>query len=133
MQLDKFYEQCRDKYGWDDGDNEPAGVYQARDALVRLINKHLPPECMVEAYGYDRPGTHNGSLILYRTKGSTGQFGPEVQDLPQPEEVDQILCDAEESEELIITLECLVIEAEPPKPQKSKKRARPGRTNLPLR
>ncbi len=109
--LSKIYEECRSKYGWEDGEMQPLGIYEARDAIVKLINKHLPADCPLEAYGYDRPGVHNGALIFYRERGTT-----EIVELQEPDEVGDILFDAENSGELRILLKCEVIANDNPTP-----------------
>lgn len=103
MNLDAIYDNMRTKYGWNDGDEEPVGSYEARDAIVKVINANLPPNCPVEAYGFNRPGMHNGALILYRAKGSTLE-----EELPEPEGVYDILYLAQEQEILIVHLELRV-------------------------
>ena len=109
MGLHHFYEEMRIKYGWNDGEFAPIGVDEARDELVKLINSKLPEDCPVEAYGYDRPGTHNCHLLLYKLRGAKptdtdGYCGEEE----EPEEIGDILWDAEENDELYIVLSCEV-------------------------
>lgn len=96
------YEEMRDKYGWNDGSLEPANACEVRDMLVKYINDHLPPDSSVEAYGFDRPGYHNGAMIRYRRKDDPGTNADE------PEEVDEILSRAEEDGVLIIYPQLIV-------------------------
>ena len=104
MDLQTIYQEMRTKRGWQDGNNEPNGSYEVRDDLVRLINANLPPDCPVEAYGFNRNGLHNGALLLYRKKGvsnilsSGGHFGEEA----EPECVQEILSEAQEEEVLCV-------------------------------
>lgn len=99
MDLITIYENMRSKYGWDDGDSEPIGSYEARDAIVELINVNLPSDCCVEAYGYDRAGVHNGALILYRKKDS-----PQEIDEDEPDCIYSILYSAMDQEILNMDL-----------------------------
>ena len=85
------YQNMTSKYGWNDGNEEPVGSYDLRDAIVRLINDNLPEDCPVEAYGYDRSGMHNGALILYRIKGSKEDTEEDA-----PPEIHKILAAADE-------------------------------------
>ncbi len=126
MGIEHIYNECRNKYGWCDGDEQPGGIYEARDALVRLINRHLPSDCPVEAYSLDRPSMHNGALLLFREKGLTAEQALDKEEPPEPDEIGRILSDAEESGELVIDLKCEIFEAEVPKPRKSRKRSRSG-------
>jgi len=103
MDLEIIYENMRSKFGWSDGEAEPSGSYQARDNIVKLINANLPSSCNVEAYGFDRPGMHNGALILYRMKGSCN-----VENLDEPQEVPEILYDAMEQGIATVNIELTV-------------------------
>jgi len=49
------------KYGFSDGSACEARDWDARDVLVRKLNKHLTT---VRALPFDRPGFHNGCMIL---------------------------------------------------------------------
>lgn len=99
MTLVDVYDEMRKKSGWSDGDQQPEGVYEVRDELVSLIKMHLPPECTVEPYAYDRPGMHNGALILWRTKGSQN-----VEQCKEPDNIYDLLNKLEENEEVRVCL-----------------------------
>ncbi len=60
MTIADLYADMRDKFGFNDGGDVPAGMYDVRDALVDfLVMKGAPAE------KYDRPGMHNSCMILY--------------------------------------------------------------------
>lgn len=100
MNIIDAYQEMRTKWGWSDGDREPAGSYDVRDEIVKIINSNLPDDCPIEAYGYDRPGLHNGALILYREKGSENE-----QEAKEPDEVWKILEAACEDWDVYTTIE----------------------------
>ena len=107
MDLDSFYENCRDKWGFQDGEQQTYGCYVVRDQLVRLINDNAPADADIEAFAYNRPGMHNSCMIGYRHKrpdprqatieGVETQF-PKDEWLPMPPWVPDILAHAEEND-----------------------------------
>ena len=59
------WEDFAEKFGFNDGDGTEGRDYRARDILVGLLNEQ--PEmktAKVRAVAYDRPGVHNGCMIL---------------------------------------------------------------------
>jgi len=60
-----WWDQFTDKYGFDDGDEEPPGAQIMRDLLVEAINLALGPGTTLRAYAYDRPGMHNSTMIVF--------------------------------------------------------------------
>jgi hypothetical protein len=108
VNLNEIYGEMRSKYGWNDGDLEPRGSYEARNVIVKYINKHLPPDCPVEAFGYDRPGMHNGALISYRKKGLTDEQALAEEEAPEPEEIWDILRQAEENCDIEMYLQIVI-------------------------
>lgn len=73
----ELYEECRTKYGFSNGEMIPPGVEECRDLLVEAINALAPADAGVEAYAWNRPGSHNVYLIAWRVKGSDEDLVPE--------------------------------------------------------
>jgi hypothetical protein len=66
----RYWEEMRDKYGFNDGGSIPRDAEATRDVYVRVLN------VMAEAYRskfraekFDRPGVHNYCLILVKELG----------------------------------------------------------------
>ncbi len=62
----KYYEEMRNKYGFDDGGAQPAGVELYREAYILAINAIAEGmNSKVRAMAYDRPGMHNSCMIYF--------------------------------------------------------------------
>ena len=61
----KYLEDMTDKYGFGDGGNVPPDAYAARSVYTAAINKIAASlGSNTRALMYDRPGMHNGCMIL---------------------------------------------------------------------
>lgn len=64
----QYWDDMRDKFGFNDGEAIPAGAELYRDVYLRAVNLLLEQEkSQVRAVRYDRPGVHNGCMILLVT------------------------------------------------------------------
>lgn len=62
----KYFDEMLTKWGFGDGDAEPDGVYVYRKAYVAAINAFAEKyESNFRAVEFDRPGLHNGCVILF--------------------------------------------------------------------
>lgn len=61
----KYYDEMHDKYGFGDGGNTPPQAWLARDIYVTAINHFAAKRgSRVRLIRYDRPGMHNGCMVL---------------------------------------------------------------------
>jgi hypothetical protein len=61
----RYWDDMQSKYGFDDGDNEPAHAGEARGLYVRVLNTLLAACGALTRYeAFDRPGMHNSCLIV---------------------------------------------------------------------
>ena len=56
------WDDFTDKFGFNDGESLEDRDFKARDLLVKLINKQMPPTA--RAIPFDRAGCHNACLVL---------------------------------------------------------------------
>lgn len=91
MFLSDFYQECCDKYGFEDGASQPGGAYVARDEMVSIINRRLKKKGIKthRLTSYDRPGMHNGVMVLW-VDPDTGET------IEEPEGFGDILAELDE-------------------------------------
>jgi hypothetical protein len=83
----RFWDQMQDRYGFADGEATPDGVEVYRAVYVRAVNRladQLGSQCRVVAF--DRPGDHNGYLVLSHRLADLEQAG--IQPEAYTEDVD---------------------------------------------
>lgn len=60
----QYWDQMRDKYGFDEGSNIPPHAYALREVYVKVLNALLEKRgSKTRVAVFDRPGLHNGCLI----------------------------------------------------------------------
>ena len=64
MTISDLYDEMKDKYGFDDGNNIPLGIESARRKLIQYINKRLPKDSQ-KLVAYDRAGAHNWCMVVW--------------------------------------------------------------------
>jgi len=65
----RYYDDMRSKYGFSDGECEPAGIDAYREVYLITLNALLAEtESGVRVVAFHRPGLHNGCLISTVTR-----------------------------------------------------------------
>ena len=60
-----YYDEMLSKYGFNDGDSMPTGIEFYREVYMKVVNRLCEKlESNVRVVAYDRPGLHNGCIIL---------------------------------------------------------------------
>jgi hypothetical protein len=61
----RYFDEMLDKFGFDDGDAEPEGMRVYRHVYVETLNTLLAAcGSAVRVTAYNRPGMHNGCMIV---------------------------------------------------------------------
>ena len=62
----RYLEEMQDKYGFSDGAAIPLEAWKCREVYVAVLNKLAEKYgSEVRAVAYDRPGMHNGCMLLF--------------------------------------------------------------------
>ena len=60
-----YYDEMLSKYGFNDGNSTPTGIEKYRQVYITVVNRLCQKlGSNVRVVAYDRPGVHNGCMIL---------------------------------------------------------------------
>lgn len=75
----KYFDDMLSKFGFSDGATQPAGCREYRRVYVQALNTLLDATAApVRVVAYDRPGLHNGCMILHVTPELFATIAPEA-------------------------------------------------------